>query len=382
MIKKNQGIGIRGMRLICAVILFFVVGTACAQTDDFSPARVKDISDRAYEPAVIKLLDGAKKSIVISMYAVSFGAKNKGNPLELLIGDLFEARKRGVEVTLYLNTRFNEPAKIREQLLLESPLLKKLEDAGAHIYLMPANRRVHDKLIIVDSRYVVDGSTNWSISALRVNYESATLIDSPGLAKAKLARLEVRGREEESKKEEKTEPSYKNNLPAGIAIPAGLLTDTRYFPQMMNRHDERAMQLYLILLAHSQATNEKEFFIDLESAGIALGLPEQWKDTDLRRQVIRSLKRLETRYKLVKTRFFHSKDAQVALVNAPGGSFKLPSSVLIADVSMRAKYFLIIKAYLESKGEDISKISDFALAERFHVSRRMLCDARKDANQP
>jgi hypothetical protein len=361
-----------------------------------------DISDRAYEPAVVKLLDGAKESIVISMYAVSFGAKNKGNPLELLIGDLFEARKRGVEVTLYLNTRFNEPAKIREQLLIENPLLKKLEDAGTHIYLMPINRRVHDKLIIVDSRYVVDGSTNWSISALRVNYESATLIDSPGLAKAKLARLEARERESlaskaeskdarddlpagsegKSKEEKKRTALYTEKLPEYISIPADLLTDQKYCAQMVNKADGRALELYLLLLAHSQVTGQKEFFIDLESMGLSLGLPEEWKDTDLRRQVIRSLKRLEARYNLLTARFFHGKDAQVTLADLSHDAFNISVSAVNPGLSERARYFLIVKAYLEAKGEDISKISDSALAERFHVSRRMLCDARKDANQP
>ncbi|MGB2630969.1 MAG: hypothetical protein WBD17_07075, partial [Candidatus Omnitrophota bacterium] len=35
---------------------------------DFHPAQVQDISDRAYEPAVIDLINSAKESIVISLY--------------------------------------------------------------------------------------------------------------------------------------------------------------------------------------------------------------------------------------------------------------------------------------------------------------------------
>lgn len=50
-------------------------------------------------------------------------------------------------------------------------------------HFLKYRRRLHDKLIIVDERYVVDGSTNWSISALRDNYESATLIIAAALGR-------------------------------------------------------------------------------------------------------------------------------------------------------------------------------------------------------
>jgi len=45
--------------------------------DDFVSSKVKDISDRSYEPAVIQLLDNAKNSIVISMYSISSRTKAK-----------------------------------------------------------------------------------------------------------------------------------------------------------------------------------------------------------------------------------------------------------------------------------------------------------------
>src|SRR3989338_447986 len=91
-------------RAILAVIFLLTVTLAGAAYES-APARVTDISDRAYEGAVIKLLDGAEKSIVISMYSVSLGAQGN-NPMRLLLNNLVEARGRGVEVTLYLNTKF------------------------------------------------------------------------------------------------------------------------------------------------------------------------------------------------------------------------------------------------------------------------------------
>ena len=135
--------------------------------DNSSPEKIVDLSDRKYEEALIELLDNAKESIVISMYGINLGSGEK-NPVRLLLNDLLEARKRGVSVTMYLNTRFRDSDKPREPFI-GSHVFKELKDSGCDIYLMPESRRLHDKLIIVDSRYVVVGSTNWSNSTLRRN---------------------------------------------------------------------------------------------------------------------------------------------------------------------------------------------------------------------
>ena len=143
------------------ILTIFLTPCLTYPADDFPASSVKDISDRNYEEAVIRLLDGATVSIVISMYNISMGTKTN-NPVKLLLNDLLEARTRGVTVTLYLNTRFRGIGK-GGAFFIENPAFKKLKDAGCVIHLMPSNRTLHDKLIVVDSRYVVEGSTNWSI---------------------------------------------------------------------------------------------------------------------------------------------------------------------------------------------------------------------------
>ncbi|MCK4821390.1 hypothetical protein KA005_36835, partial [bacterium] len=351
----------------------------CAQ-EDFTSAQVKDISGRAYEPALIELLDGAAESIVISMYNISLGTRNR-NPIRLLLNDLHEARARNVSVTLYLNTRFRDVDKEKVRLI-ENPELKRLEDAGCVIHLMPANRRLHDKLIIVDSRYVVEGSTNWSNSALRENFESATLIDSPGLAKIKLLRLELLPVSTKPQIKQLPRPLYTENIAETINVPKALLEDKKYFPRMLTRQDERSMDFYLILMAHSQAINKKEFFIDLESMGISLGMPDLWSDSALRRQVIKSLKRLESRYNLITVRFFYGKDAWVELVDVSGDSFSIASDIIAPNTdnerSMRLKFLLIIKAFLEANGEEIDSISTSELAKRFYVHWTTINDALRE----
>ena len=99
------------------------------------------------------------------------------------------------------------------------------------------------------------------------------------------------------------------------------LEDKKYFSRMLTRQDQRSMDLYLMLLAHSQGINEKEFFIDLESMGLSLGMPDSWSDTAIRRQVIKSLKRIESRYNLISVQFFYGKDAWVELKDVSGDTF-------------------------------------------------------------
>jgi len=348
--------------------------------EDFLPARVKDISDRAYELAVINLLDGAEKSIVISMYNISLFTKDK-NPIRLLLGDLLEARQRGVTVTLYLNTRFKNTGK-DPQKVIRDPEFKRLKEAGCVIHLVPPRYRLHDKLIIVDGRYVVESSLNWSISALRGNFESATLIDSPELAKAKLLRLKTLPLTSKPVTKQPSRPLYIEKLPKNITISKTLLLDKKYFPQMLTRHANRRMDLYLLLLAHSEITDKQEFFIDLEAMALSLDMPKSWSDSALRRQAIKSLKELDKRYNLIRVKFFHGKNAWVELSEVPGDTFKISSTLInFENMSMRLKFLLIAKALLDSQSEDIHSISDRTLEKRFHVNHATMSAAIKELSQ-
>jgi len=355
---------------ILALIVCLTAGVSYS-ADDFLPARVKDISDRNYEKALIPLLDNARNSIVISMYSISPGWDNANNPVKLLINDLLEARDRGVSVTLYLNTKF-ENTKKSDKPGLKNPAFKKLQDAGCLIHYMPYSRRLHDKLIIIDERYVVEGSTNWTISALRSNYESSTLIDSPELASVKLARIKNAITPPVPKEKKSYTPAYTQNLNQNLTIPKILILNKKYFPRMFTKHESRAMDLYLLLLAHSQVTGKEEFSISLEDMALSLDMPGSWSKNSLRRQVIKSLKQLRSQYSLIKGRFFHGRDAFVTLVPVQGDSFIIPTDTIIQldnpRLTMRLKFFFLMEALLKDQGEDIYSIPQTVLAKRFNIN--------------
>ena len=396
------------LKIVLAVFILVtlaITGEGFCFGEEFYPAKVRDISDREYEQAVIDLIDNAKESVVLGMYYITTQLE-RNNPVKLLLNDLVEAEKRGVEVRIYLNTKFPD---VTYKEIVGDDEFKRLQDAGCEVYFIPQGRRMHDKLVIVDRRYVVEGSMNWSIIALKNNFESATLIDSPELAEEKIARLEriyqIQKKKEDAAERER-QPLYLDSIIERIEIKKALVEDERYFPGMLKASDRRVMELYLILSAYSQARQsmdeiasapmnrglamighgtkglqKDEFFLNLEDAGLGLGLPASWDDESLRRQVIKALRTLEDRYGLIKVEFYHASDAHITMLPVSGESIMVETDVISPhdkDIQQRLKFLLMIKAVLEKEGKELTSVPQKEVVRRFHIAERTLEKALAD----
>lgn len=366
--------------LVVFILTLTIVGGGFCFAGDFYPARVRDVSDREYEGAVIDLIDNAKESVIIGMYHITTRLK-ANNPVKLLLNDLVEAEGRGVEVEIYLNTKFEN---VDHEKFIAKDEFRRLQAAGCELYFIPRGRKLHDKVIIVDRRFVIEGSANWSVVALKNNFESATLIDSPGLAKEKIARLENIYQTQKNKEEDKNkkkEPLYISSTAETVEIKKTLLEDEKYFPRMVKASDERAMDLYLILLAYSQRKENQEFFLNLEEAALGLGMPESWSDVALRRQAIKALRKLQDRYNLIEVVFNYASDAHITILAVPGGSFMIETKIVDShnkDIFQRLKFLLMIKALLEKEGKDLDSVSQKEIVRRFHIAERTLEKALAD----
>ena len=356
------------LKLLFLILLTSLIIPAPANAADFHDARVADISDRKYEPAVIELLDSAERSIIISMYIL----KPSSAPVALLIKDLTEALQRGVKVEIYLNTRFQS-----DNAFELSAHLKTLQKSGAVLYLVSSHRRLHDKLIIVDERFVVEGSTNWSVSALKNNYESAVIIDSPELAREKLTRMRnflLAGEEGKEDDKRPDRPVVKPELPDILRIPRALLEEKQFLSRMLTSQDERAITAYLLLIAESARQGRNEFFLDLEDFARELRMPGTWTDTAGRRQVIKTLRKLSNRYRLIKADFTHGKDVWIKHEEIPGDTFVVDSGIFapdfLAGISSSGKAVLLIDALLEDHGSHMEDFSQKDLCRRFYILPR------------
>ncbi len=356
----------------CLFLFCLISAPLKAAEDGFYPARVKDISDRAYEKAVIHLLDNAQDSITISMFIMK-PSEDAMHPINRLMKDLEEALERGVSVKIYINTKLDESGRFITAVG-EGMAFDTLREKGAQI--CPVNPRcmLHDKMIIVDSRYVVIGSTNWSVSALTRNFESSVIIDSPALANQRLERMKTIHLEGEDLRDP-PQISLKKiyPLPDLIELPRALMHNKRYFPGMLSKKDNYAMNLYLLLIAESQRRKSKEFYISLEKLAGKLNLPQDWDAAALRRQVIKSLRKLKSRYGLIDAQFKHARAAKIKLIDISGETFTLNRGffepTFLAAQRQNTKFVLLIKAYLEAEQKDITAFSNTELGKMFYVDR-------------
>jgi len=144
------------------------------------PAKdVQPIPNRLYYPAVHELLKQAEKSIQVVMFEMFYYRKYPESLENQLVHDLIDAHKRGVNVEVILEQ--GAFGRITRRNKREGGFM--LSQAGIKVYFDSRSKTTHNKLIIVDERYTIIGSTNWSYYALEKNNEASVLIDSIPLAK-------------------------------------------------------------------------------------------------------------------------------------------------------------------------------------------------------
>lgn len=239
---------------------------------------------------------------------------------------------------------------------------------------LPANRRLHDKLLIVDERWVLEGSTNWSVEALKTNWESNTLIDSPPLAKQKLHRLRQRAT---GPKEEAPDGRESPAPPKRLEIPAAWLHRGGVLPRMISSRDERAFDTLLLLLLESAAQSSSEFFVNLEELGLDAGLPEGWDDTAARRQMIKVLRKLQEEPGAgVEVNFTHGKDAWVKLTLPEGPAVAVSSDwiepALLAGTPAAVTYLKLFDLALQQEGLRLTELSQRELSQRTGLNEKLL----------
>lgn len=143
------------------------------------PAKdVEIITNRDYFPAVYKLLENAKESIYIFMFEARIYPDYPNDVNEKLLDALIEAKKRGIDVKVILDaSSWN-----RGNTLKNKQMADALKGGGVDVFYDPLDVTSHPKLLIIDHRFTVIGSTNWSYYALEKNNEASVIIDSEPVA--------------------------------------------------------------------------------------------------------------------------------------------------------------------------------------------------------
>jgi cardiolipin synthase len=339
-----------------------------------------DISGKKYYPALKQAIEDAEDSIYMVMFQVSLNPYNKTSQVYKLVDELLKAHKRGVNVKVILDQNVDfVNLKSIDKWVAEGKnawCFKMLKEAGVDVYYDNLTTYTHAKVIVIDKKIVIMGSANWSENAFNKNIETNVLIRSRELANEILEYFEKIKIDEKA-----NQPILKNSIP----ISWEFLENPKLAGRMLTKRDERAFDIYLLLLRKFDGNAKAEILLDYNEIADNLGLLDIMTKTDYRRQIIKSLSKLEDTYKLIRYEPEYGKDAIVMLLSYdnPDEIYQAPKKwyFQVPDnfweygwsrkLSMRAKFcYLINLAYVSiSNAKPWWFSSGNVLSERFNVSK-------------
>ena len=370
--------------LISSISLYAATPTT-AQISENTPknsysADVLDISGRKYYPAVKKAIEQARKSIYMVMFQVSLNPYHKNSKVYKMVDELLKAHKRGVDVRVILDQNIdfvNRRDKGRWAAEGKNAwCFKMLKEAGIDVYYDNLTTYTHAKTIVIDKEIVIIGSANWSENAFSKNVETNALIKSEELAN------ELYEYFKKIKIDEKVRmPISEGSVPVSWEF----LENPKLAGRMLTKRDERAFDIYLLLLRGFDGNSQGKIKLNYEKIADDLGMLDRMTRTGYRRQIIKSLRKLEDTYEIIRFEPEYGKDATVTLLSYdnPDEIYKAPKEwyFQVPDnfweygwsrkLSMRAKFsYFINLAYVSiSNANPWWFSSGDVLAERFNVSK-------------
>ncbi len=171
---------IRKFCLNPAYLIFFIILNYPACPKALPAEDVQLVLDEQYFQVSKRLIKEAKSTIYVMMFEMGYYDKYPNTPSNLLIKELIEAKKRGVNVEVILEIREGRDRTSERNRHTG----KILSEAGVKVFYDTPLKTTHAKCMVVDGVFCLIGSTNWTFYALTDNNEVSVLIKSKSLAKA------------------------------------------------------------------------------------------------------------------------------------------------------------------------------------------------------
>lgn len=353
--------------LLIAICIYTSITYSFAYSAD-----VENISSRDYFPKVKEVIDKAEKSIYMSMFVISLRPAQPESVVYELCDALVAAKKRGVSVKVILdqNVDYYDDESIIEGK--NTLAYQYLTENGIEVFYDNKFQYTHSKALVIDEEIVIIGSANWSYSALEKNNESSVLIKSPELAKSILRNFtEIELADLMFKRpidEKKAMPIYKE-----------FFINKSLAGRMITKQDERAFDLYLMLLFNAKKENSIDFNFDEYAKSLGI---DDMTTTAYRRQIIKTLRKLKKKYKLIEVEFKYADNASIKLldIHDKNKAYKYPEKsyfMLPAEyynygwdrkLSFRAKFCYFINRYMINEySSKYWSMSLKDLSEKFHL---------------
>ena len=171
--KVRKGLIIKFVLILLFVFLFSIF------PESFT-GKIIPVNNQNYFPKVLSLLEKSTKSIYVIMFCAKYYEKYPTSPSNQLLNSLIKCAKKGVKVEIILDQSERKSSYSGEENLKTATYLS---NNGITVHLDSIERTTHSKVLIIDEKYVIIGSTNWSYYSLTHNNESSVIIESPELAR-------------------------------------------------------------------------------------------------------------------------------------------------------------------------------------------------------
>lgn len=266
---------------------------------------------RDYFPSVLEVIMGAKEEVFVVMYAIGYKKDDLLSPVNELLKALVDAKQRGVKVRVILElARWEDRAKS----ISNWDAYSYLKGCGIDVVFDTGGLVTHSKLVVVDNKIVVLGSSNWTKSAILRNNEVNAKVVSSEFAR------------EVARYASKVKTQYLDETSGNVIwIPYELVVRDGVFPYMVRTHDRRAMDLYLYLLyLYKDFKEGEEIEGGFEELAKYLEIYGIMNRTEYRRQIVKVMRKLDRRYEVIYFDYKHSKGYKIRFREDREDCFPIP----------------------------------------------------------
>ena len=138
-----------------------------------------DSGERNFVQAALTRINSAKERVWVMLYVLRREDSGSG-PVSQLVEALAEAQGRGVDVRVVL-----DQSKRWQSTEIEGknePAAAWLRDLDITVIIDDLKRRTHAKTLLIDDKWVIIGSHNWTMSALAHNVELSVMVEDAAIA--------------------------------------------------------------------------------------------------------------------------------------------------------------------------------------------------------
>jgi hypothetical protein len=149
-------------------------------------SRIEILAGSTYYGRVRALIARARRRIDVCMFHIASAGPR--HPTGRILDALARARARGVRVRVLVDR--DRPQDPYHSNVINAFAIRRLRESGIRVRVDASDRLLHSKFVVIDDRYVVIGSHNWTAGSYFEFDDVSFLVVSPQARRAQTRRFE------------------------------------------------------------------------------------------------------------------------------------------------------------------------------------------------